>query len=302
MEEKKFNDKYFTIFGFKFNLKYTLIGACVALFALGVLLILDATVTKISWYGVIIGCGFLVALFVAIQLMPFRKLEGDFAYELLWWVFPFSIVGARAFFCIFEKVPLFWEAFKVWNGGLSILGGIMCGALGALICCLIKKVNVVSVFDVIAPCLIIAQAIGRWGNFINQEVYGWEVTNPALQWFPFAVFIDARGGWFLATFFYESILSTIGFFILVILCRKIKKVGVPTCVYLIYYGTIRAILEGLRDDTYILKDNNNMPASRITSIIFLAIGVIGLTYIIIKSVVDKKKNKYSEPNMSEEKK
>ena len=93
--------------------------------------------------------------------------------------------------------------FKVWEGGMAIYGGIIGGVIGLVICALIKKKNIVSCMDMAAPCLIIAQAIGRWGNFINKEVYGFQVTSKAWQWFPFAV--EVGGKYYLATFFYESI-------------------------------------------------------------------------------------------------
>ena len=289
--DKDFNNKEFKIYGFKFNLKKTLIGLGVAVVLLGVLLLIDSFVTEISWYGIIMGTAFLVALFIAIQLLPIKKIKGEFAYDLLWWVFPFAIVGARAYYCIFEKVPLFWEAFKIWNGGLAIYGGIIGGALGVVICCLIKKVNIIKVFDCLAPCLIIGQAIGRWGNFINQEVYGFEVTNPSFQFFPVSVYITRFGlnEWHLATFFYESIWNLIWFFILVLICRKVKINGITTCVYLICYGVARYFLEALRMKEYILVTSLGIPASQIVSILCVVIGCVSLITLLLVRMIKNKK-------------
>lgn len=291
MNKEEFNKKEFKVFGFKFNLKYTIIGLCVAIALLAVLLIVDNFITKVSWYGVIIGSGFLVALFVALQMLPTKGYKSELAYDLLWWIFPFAIVGARAYFVILEKMPLFWDAFKIWNGGIAIYGGIIGGAIGAIICCLIKKVNIIKVFDVLAPCLIIGQAIGRWGNFINQEVYGFEVTNPAFQFFPISVYITRYGlnEWHLATFFYESIWNLAWFFVLVAICRKCKLHGVSTCVYLISYGFARYFLEGLRMKEFILAGNSGIPTSQLVSIACVVIGCVGLITILIMRMQKNKK-------------
>ena len=199
----------FTIFGFKFNIRKTLITLAIACVLFIVLLILDMYVTDISWYGVIIGCGFLVALFVAMQLAKNRGLEPDFVFDLILWIFPLSIVGARVYYVLndLDSFETFGEMIAVWNGGMAIYGGIIGGVIGLVICCLIKKKNIIASMDMAAPALILAQSIGRWGNFINQEVYGFQVTNKAWQWFPFAVHITENGldQWHLATFFYESI-------------------------------------------------------------------------------------------------
>ena len=291
MNKEEFNKKEFKIYGFKFNLKYTLIGLAIAIGVLTLLLIVDNFITDVSWYGVIIGSAFLVALFVAIQMLPTKGYKAELAYDLLWWIFPFAIVGARAYYVILEKLPLFWEAFEIWNGGIAIYGGIIGGAVGAIICCLIKKVNIIKVFDVLAPCLIIGQAIGRWGNFVNQEVYGFEVTNPTYQFFPIAVYITKFGlnEWHLATFFYESIWNLAWFFVLVYICRKSKIHGISTCVYLISYGVARYFLEGLRMKEFILTNNSGIPASQIVSIVCVVVGSVGLISLLVARMIKNKK-------------
>ena len=284
----------FTVWGFKFNKKTSLYVGIFAIVFLSIFLLLDFVFgVDISWYGVIIGCGFLVAIMFYTKLSEYRGLPDDFAYDLIWWVFPLSIVGARTYYvlCSLEEFSSFYEMIAIWNGGMAIYGGIIGGLIGVIICCLIKKKNIVSAIDVICPPLILAQAIGRWGNFVNQEVYGFEVTNKSLQWFPFAVHITENGldQWHLATFFYESFLNLIGFFILVTILRKCKLKGIVASSYLTFYGIVRYFLEGLRIDGYILKiPGTNFAVSQAVSIACVLVGVIWLTIILCINLKKKK--------------
>lgn len=283
-----YGDKIVSIFGFKFKLKnmlLTLIISCTVAIAL---VLLDLYVLDISWYGVIIGSAFLVALMCAIQLCECRGIPSDFPYDLILWIFPLSIIFARAYYviCSPEEFSNFGEMIAVWNGGIAIYGGIIGGIIGIVICCLIKKKSIISTLDIAAPCLIIAQSIGRWGNFVNQEVYGMEVTNKAMQWFPFAVHITENGQnyWHLATFFYESILNLIGFFVLVTILRKSKIKGIVTSSYLVFYGVVRFLLEGLRESEYILNiPGTGLAVSKVVSLAIIVVGIAWLTYLLIKN-------------------
>lgn len=286
---KKFLDdeSEFSVLGMTFKTKYTLF--VVAIFC-GVILLLAgldllSETINISWYGLLIGVGFLLAVVFASKLAKYRDLDKDMPYDLIWWVFPFSIVGARAYFVIFEGVPLFWDAFKVWEGGLAIYGGIIGGVIGGVIFCLIKKQSIMKSADLVAPVLILGQAIGRWGNFINQEVYGFEIVDKAWQWFPFGVFIESTGTWHLATFFYESMLNLIGFFVLIYLLRKVRLTGIVAFSYLFFYGIVRYFLEGLRISKYILYiPSTNFPVSQAVSIFMVIAGVIGIAVILLRNM------------------
>jgi len=291
-----YGDKIISIFGFKFKLKHLLLTLVLASVALVILLLIDMYVHEISWYGVIIGIGFLIAIVCAVQLCKERGLPNDFPYDLIIWIFPLSIICARLYYVICSpgEFDSFLDVIAVWEGGIAIYGGIIGGIIGVVICCLIKKQSIVATFDIAAPCLIIAQSIGRWGNFINQEVYGMEVTNKALQWFPFAVHITEYGGdsWHLATFFYESVLNLIGFFVLVTILRKSKIKGIVGSVYLIFYGTVRFLLEGLRESEFILNiPGTNMAVSKVVSLAIILIGVVWLTCLLIN-----RRNKLNEKN------
>ncbi len=145
-------------------------------------------------------------------------------------------------------------AGKVGGGLPRLVRGQHGGALGVVLFCLIHKINFLRVADCLMPCVILAQAVGRWGNFINQEVYGPKVTDPALQWFPFSVFIEDVGEWHYAFFFYESILDLIIFALLFTLMWKFVKKphGLATAGYFFGYGLVRSVMEPLRDSQFIL--------------------------------------------------
>lgn len=281
----------FNFLGFKINIKKFLLTLAIFAGVVIVLVLVDMFLLDVSWYGFLMGCAFLLAVVMACDLMKERDLNSDFPYDLIWWVFPLSIIGARMAFVLnnIDAYDTFWEMCAVWNGGLSIYGGVMGGALGLVICCLIKKKNILSAMDCAAPVLILGQAIGRWGNFINKEVYGWEVTNKAWQWFPFAVQIGSK--WHLANFFYESVLDFVGFLLLLFILRKSKQKGLVACCYLTYYGFIRYFLEQLRDSKFILYiPGTNIAWSALTSIIMFSVGTLGLLAIFIINMVKNRKN------------
>ncbi len=282
--------KHFNFLGFKINTKNFLISLAVFAGIFLLLVIIDEYFKSVSWYGFLIGCAFLLAVVLAGELMPERGLSKDFPYTLIWWVFPFTVVGARLAFVLSEidYYNSFFEVIAIWKGGLSLYGGIIGGVIGLLICCAIKRVNPISAMDVSAPVLILGQSIGRWGNFINGEVYGWEITNKSLQWFPFGVKID--GVWHLANFFYESVLNFGGFLLLLYILRKSKQKGVVLSSYCVYYGIVRLFLEGLREPEFImLIPGTSIEWSRLMSCVIILVGIVGL--IITNIVKNKRYNK-----------
>ena len=177
-----------------------------------------------------------------------RDLTIDFALSVI----PAAIGGARLYYVAFE-----WEAYAshplsilyIWEGGLAIYGAVIGGAIAALIFSLVRKVSFADLADLTAPSLILGQAIGRWGNFVNQEAYGRLIENPSLQFFPLAVYIEAVGEWHMATFFYESLWNFIGFWILWLNRNKVTARGNLFLGYLCWYGLGRAVIEGWRTDS-----------------------------------------------------
>ena len=125
------------------------------------------------------------------------------------------------------------------------------------------------------------QALGRWGNFFNQEAYGNLVTNQNLQWFPYAVFIEDENAWFQATFFYESLWNLAGLVILLLIFKKSKSIGTTTASYLVWYGIGRTIIEGLRSDSLYIG-TTNIRVSQLLSVIMIVVGVVVLVFNFIK--------------------
>lgn len=242
----------------------------------------------VKWYGIIIATGVLVAVLIACYNSKLKGYSKDFPYELLLWCFPLAIVGARIYYIIFSgQSYTFVEAIAIWNGGMAIYGGIIGGIIGLILYSVIRNKNLLQITDIVAPSLIIAQAIGRWGNFANQEVYGQVVTDTAQQWFPFAVYIERLGEWHYAMFFYESMLCLIGFILLMFLFQKTKSYGIVTAAYLIFYGIERFILEGMRQESEILFiSGTKIPISQVVSIGFV---IAGITILVVLQILARKR-------------
>ena len=222
------------------------------------------------------------AAVVAGILFKHRNLPADWILDLLLCVLPLGIIGARTFFCLTDPSTSMADWFtKFRDGGLSIIGGVMGGSLGVVLFCLIHKLNFLRVADCVVPGVILAQAIGRWGNFVNQEVYGPEITNPALQWFPIGVFIDDVQEWHYAFFFYESVVNLLIFVGLFILMWKFTKKphGLALSGYIFGYGLVRSIMEPLRDEQFIL--GSNLPVSQVVALCMAVGGVLLFAAILL---------------------
>ncbi len=209
---------------------------------------------NIYWYGILISAGILLGIILAMRNAKIFGLDQDAIVDLALLVIPLAIVGARLYYVVFE-----WDQYKdnlidiinIRKGGLAIYGGVIGGVIGGLIFARRKKLDFWNLADICAPSLILGQAIGRWGNYINQEAYGKFVGNPEWQWFPAAVFIEKADppGWYMATFFYESFWNFIVFFILMSYRKHRKKTGEVFLLYLILYSAGRFFIEGLRTDS-----------------------------------------------------
>ena len=262
----------------------------------------------VKFYGILMASAFVVGLFLAVKYCKQKGYNENLPYELLILVFPTAIVGARLNYVLFTMSKQTWtfvDIISIWHGGLMIYGGVIFSVIAIAIYCHFKKISFISVLDMLAPILILGQAIGRWGNFFNQEAYGSLITNPAFQWFPFGVYIenshfttsameqvvshfgtnDIAGAWFNATFFYESIWCLGGFFLLHFLFKKTKQKGLVTATYLAYYGFERFFVEQLRTDSLYL---GNIRVSVLISGIIFFVGAGLLIYFFIKNYKQKK--------------
>ena len=240
----------------------------------------------VYWYGVIICAAIIAAIVMATAFCKMRKYDTEMPLNIALVILPTGILAARLFAIMFDSSMSMSDFFNFRTGGMSIIGAVIGGGLGLLAYVLLKREkDKLRYFDVLCVVLILAQAIGRWGNYFNSEVYGQVVD--ASSWmarFPFAVEVD--GVFYQALFFYEFVLNMIGFGILSILFLKTDTSGYVTSGYLIFYGAIRTLLEPLRQEAYILKVAG-LPVSQICSIAMIAFGVIMLICTIVKT----KKNK-----------
>ena len=210
---------------------------------------------SVRWYGVFITSAILIGYVVACLMAKKRGISFDFMLELFLWAVPIAILFARLSYVLFhpQDFPVrsfadFGNIFAIWNGGISILGAIPGGALGAFIACKRNKIPMAEVLDAVAPGVVLGQALGRWGNWANQELYGKPIANEAWQVFPIAVYIDAEGGWFQATFFYEMVLNLVGFGLILFIFYRSNKNLVTFMSYLTWYMIVRAIMEIFRSD------------------------------------------------------
>ena len=205
------------------------------------------------WYGAIIAVGFILAMLYCARHCRRCGIEPDTLYDFLIWMIPLAIIGARLYYVIFQwsdyrEHPL--NAFKIWEGGLAIYGGVIAGILTGIIWCRKRKIPFGAMADVCAPGLLIGQCIGRWGNFINREAFGREtaafsrmgLTLPGRE----TVYVHP-------TFLYESLWNVAGLLLLCLAVDKVRRFdGENTCFYFLWYGIGRFWIEGLRTDSLYL--------------------------------------------------
>ncbi|MBR3928567.1 MAG: prolipoprotein diacylglyceryl transferase [Clostridia bacterium] len=209
---------------------------------------------EIHFYGIIIVLG----VYLAILLSEKREVKMGFQKEtvlsLALWALPAAIICARCYYVLFNFDEYRGDLVSIFNiraGGMAIYGGLIGGILTGFIYAKRKKLSFVKLFDLAAPSIALGQAVGRWGNFVNHEAYGIEITHPSLQFFPVSVFIPSENAYFAATFFYESLWC----FLIVILClifekkRLFKFTGAEAIFYISMYAFERMIVEGLRTDS-----------------------------------------------------
>lgn len=201
----------------------------------------------IYWYAIFILTGFLLgALFVNFTCEK-RGIKKDNVWDIALFGLVAGIICARIYYVIFalDEFDSFLDMFKIWNGGLAIYGGIIGAVISTAIYCRSKKISVLNTLDVCCPGLFIGQAIGRFGNFTNAEVYG-RVTDA------FTGMSINGGAPVHPLFLYESLWNILGLVILILLRDKKKADGQVFCFYVFWYSIGRFFLEGMRDSAYIL--------------------------------------------------
>lgn len=203
----------------------------------------------VYWYGVLIATGIILAVILCTHLAKQQNLTADNILDVVLWGAPAGIIGARLYYCAFRfehYADNLLDVFKIWEGGLAVYGGIIGACIAAYAYCRYKKIDWKKLFDVCVPGVMLGQAIGRWGNFVNREAFGGETS------LPWRMELHTSGGsemFVHPTFLYESLWSLCGVFLLIWLNKHKKKDGQVCFTYFIWYGVGRFFIEGLRTDS-----------------------------------------------------
>lgn len=233
----------------------------------------------IYWYAIMI----VTAMIMAILVLKIREKKFNIKFsdiiDLCIYVLPISIISARIYYIIFSLEDYISSPSQIFNfrsGGLAIYGGIIGGLITCYVFCKKRKIDFVELIDYVAPSLAIGQAIGRWGNFFNIEAYGTITTMPwRMGIYELGEYIEVH-----PTFLYESI-GTLILFIILINIKNRKFLGQIACTYLIGYGFIRMLIEGLRTDSLMIG------SIRISQVLSLVILIFGIT-IYFRKMYQKK--------------
>ena len=238
----------------------------------------------IKLYSLCILLGVLCAYIVIMRETKKQKLNMDIMFNILFYGIIAGILGARIYYVLFNfEYYVFHldEIIKIWQGGLAIHGGIIGGVIVVYLYSKKRNISFLKLSDIILPGVILAQGIGRWGNFFNQEAYGMMVSKEVLQKLLVPNFVIngmyIKGSYYLPTFFFESIFCILGFIILIVLRKRFKKTGLVTAFYLIWYGVLRFIIEYFRTDSLMLF---NLKIAMIVSGLMVILGILLLIIII----------------------
>lgn len=234
---------------------------------------------NITWYAIFILIGVAIVLKFTndkfLKMGYSQKIFDEFVFYLV----IIAIIGARFWYVIFEyhRFDSLWSMINLTNGGLAIHGGILFGTIYGIIYFKLKRINPLRIADVLFPFMMIGQAIGRIGNFINQEAYGRIVAASYYDYFPSFIkdkmLID--GMYREPTFLYESLLNILGFVLIYFVYKKYgrRKIGDLFFAYLGYYGIIRYIIESLRTDSLYFGE---IRVAQLISIIFIFLAIFGI--------------------------
>ncbi|EVY64936.1 prolipoprotein diacylglyceryl transferase [Staphylococcus aureus] len=241
---------------------------------------------SVRWYGIIIAVGILLGYFVAQRALVKAGLHKDTLVDIIFYSALFGFIAARIYFVIFQW-PYYAEnpseIIKIWHGGIAIHGGLIGGFIAGVIVCKVKNLNPFQIGDIVAPSIILAQGIGRWGNFMNHEAHGGPVSRAFLEQLHLPNFIIENmyinGQYYHPTFLYESIWDVAGFIILVNI-RKHLKLGETFFLYLTWYSIGRFFIEGLRTDSLMLT--SNIRVAQLVSILLILISISLIVYRRIK--------------------
>jgi len=240
---------------------------------------------QIRWYGIIMAVAFLLGIALAYRRAERNNVDPNHILNMVTLIIPAAIIGARLYYVLFtwenyRADPL--EALAIWHGGLAIHGGIAGGLLAGLFYVRRHGLPAWKITDILAPSLILGQAIGRWGNFINQEAHGGPVTEEFINHFPLFIkkqmYID--GQYYHPAFLYESLWNLSVFLILTWRWPRKKTDGEITLLYFILYSAGRFFIEAIRTDSLMLGP---FRVAQLVSLALIVLGVGGLAALYRKN-------------------
>lgn len=265
--------------------------------------LLDLGFIQIYWYSICIVLGMIVGMFLVYKEAAKRGISDSEMTDIIFYTIVFAIIGARAYYVIFDwnyYSKNLLEIFEIWHGGLAIHGAIIFGGLFLILHTLRRKLDTLKVLDICAVGLIIGQAIGRWGNFFNQEVFGKEVSLEFLKGLFLPDFIiegmHIDGVYHHPLFLYESLWCILGFIILLFIRRrKYTKTGQIFGLYCAWYSLGRFFLEGMR-----VEDFNLMLGSiKIAQVVSIIMFFVGLFFVVRRFKTSRFAHLYNDNRLSE---
>lgn len=237
---------------------------------------------EVHWYGLFIASAVIIAVTLAVREGKRRGVDPDDIYDMILWALPVAIIAARTYYVAFEW-PYYsqhlGEIIRIWDGGIAIYGSLIGAGLVVYFFCRSRFIPVWLMLDIAAPAVIMAQGIGRWGNFMNQEAFGQITSLSFLQglhlphWLISQMLID--GAYRQPTFLYESTWDILGFIVLMTLRHRkdLFKQGEVFLSYVIWYSFGRFFIEGMRTDSLMLF--NTIRVSQLLSVV-LFVGAIAI--------------------------
>lgn len=262
---------------------------------------LDLGPLEIQWYGLIIGLGTMLALFLAIKESERRGMHKDTFMDLVLFAIPIAIICARIYYVIFK-----WDYYSqnpakiiaIWEGGIAIHGALIGSVVTAIVFARVKGLSFWKIADIAAPSIILGQAIGRWGNFMNQEAHGGPIAEDQVQTFynilpdfimdQMYIEYDGVFNYYHPTFLYESLWSIVGFIILLLLRKANLRRGEMFLTYVIWYSIGRAFVELLRTDSLMLG------SFRVAVLLSIFLIVGALVILVYRRMKGHSKERYLE--------
>ena len=267
--------------------------------------LLDLGYIQIYWYSVCIVVGMAVGMFLVYREAKKRDISESVMTDLIFYTIIFAIIGARLYYVIFDWKKYsnnLLEIFEIWHGGLAIHGAIIAGGIFLILHCKKRKLDTLKILDICAVGLIIGQAIGRWGNFFNQEVFGTEVSIDFLKHLFLPGFIidgmKIGGVYHHPLFLYESLWCLIGFGVLLFVRRRrYIKTGQIFGLYCMWYSLGRFFLEGMRVEEYNLK----IGSFKVAQIVSVGMFLVGLFYFLRRIKTSRFEYLYNDDALKDKK-